>query len=101
MVLLIVLKTFSPAGDLAHISIERSPFAKGYLEGWSEELFVVKHAVGNNPTVDKLQDQAGEDKKEMLYSNELQKITEPESHHIGKVIRKKRDRAGNLLYLIK
>ena len=100
MVLLIVLKTFS-AGDLAHISIERGPFAKGYLEGWSEELFVVKHAVGNNPTVDKLQDQAGEDKKEMLYSNEIQKITKPESYYIGKVIRKKRDRVGNLLYLVK
>ena len=99
MVPLIVLKTFS-AGDLAHISIERGLFAKGYLEGLSEELFVVKHAVGNNPTVYKLQDPAGEGKKEMLYSNELQKITEPESYHIGKVIRKKRDCAGNLLYLV-
>ena len=29
------------AGDLVHISIERGLFKKGYLEGWSEELFVV------------------------------------------------------------
>ena len=50
------------AGDLLRTSIERGPFKKGCLEGWSEELFVVKHAVGgNNPTVYKLQDQAGED----------------------------------------
>ena len=42
------------AGDLVRINIELGPFKKGYLEPWSEELFVVKHAVGNNPTVYKL-----------------------------------------------
>ena len=67
----------------------------------SEELFVVKHAVGNNPTVYKLQDQAGEDIKGTFYSKEIQKVTEPESYRIVKVIRKKRDRAGNLLYFVK
>ena len=56
------------AGDLVRISIERGPFKKFYLEGWSEELFVVKHAVCNNPTVYKLQDQAGEDIKETFHS---------------------------------
>ena len=66
-----------------------------------EELLVVKHAVGNNLTIYKLQDQAGEDKKETFYSNELQKVTEPESYPIGKVISKKRDRAGNLPYFVK
>ena len=38
-------------GDLVRISIEQGPSKKGYLEGWSEELFIVKHAVSNNPTV--------------------------------------------------
>ena len=66
-----------------------------------EELFLVKHAVGNNPTVYKMQDQAGEDTKETFYSKEIQKVTEPESYCIKKVIRKKRDRAGNLLYFVK
>ena len=51
-------------GDLARISIEPGSFKKDYLEGWSEKLFVVKHVVNNNPTVYKLQDQAGEDIKE-------------------------------------
>ena len=55
----------------------------------SEELFVVKHAVGNNPTVYKLQDQAGEDIKGTFYSKDIQKVTEPESYHIERVIRKK------------
>ena len=72
-------------GGLVRISIERGPFAKGYLEGWRKNYYV-----GNNLTVYKLQDQAGEDKKETFYSNELQKVTEPESYPIGKVISKKR-----------
>ena len=45
------------------ISLAHGPFKKGYLEGWTEELFVVKHSIGNNPTVYKLQDQAGVDIK--------------------------------------
>ena len=78
--------------DLVRISIEQGTFKKGYLEDWSEELIVVKHAVGNNPTLYKSQDQAGEDIKGMFYSKELEKVTEPESYRIEKVIRKKRDR---------
>ena len=78
--------------DLVRISIEQGTFKKGYLEDWREELIVVKHAVGNNPTLYKLQDQAGEDIKGMFYSKELEKVTEPESYRIEKVIRKKRDR---------
>ena len=89
------------AGDLVCISIGRGLFKKGYLEGWSEELFVVKHAVGNNPTVYKLQDQAGEDIKGTFYSKEIQKVTLPESYRIEKVIRKKRHCAGNILYFVK
>ena len=38
----------------------------------SEELFVVKDAVGNDLTVYKLQNQAGEDIKGTFYSKELQ-----------------------------
>ena len=41
-------------GDLVRISIDRGTFKKGYLEGQNEELFVVKHAVGNNRIVYKL-----------------------------------------------
>ena len=81
--------------------LQEITFKKGYLKGWSKELFLVKHAVGNNPTVYKLQDQAGEDIKGTFYSKEIQKVTEPESYRIVKVIRKKRDRAGNLLYFVK
>ena len=88
-------------GELVRISIERGPFKKGYLEGWSEELFVVKHVVNNNPTVYKLQDQTGEDIKGTFYAKELQKVTEPESYRIEKVTREKRVGATNILYFAK
>ena len=78
------------AGDLVRVSNERDPFKKGYLDGWSEELFVVKHVV-NSSTVYKLQDQAGEDIKGTFYSKEIQKVTEPESYRIEKVIRGKKE----------
>ena len=89
------------ARGLVRISIERGLFKKGYPEGLSEQLFVAKHAVGNNLTVYKLQDQAGEVIKGTFYSKEIQKVIEPESYRIEKVIRKKRDPAGNLLYFVK
>ena len=44
------------------------------------------------PTVYKLQDQAAEDTKGTFYgtSEELQKVTEPESYSIEKVVQKKK-----------
>ena len=35
-------------------------------------------------------------KLDKIYCKEIQKVTEPESYLIKKIIRKKRDRAGNL-----
>ena len=56
------------------------------------------------PTVYKLQDQAAEDTKGTFYatSEELQKVTEPESYSIEKVVqKKKKNRPGNILYFVK
>ena len=88
-------------GDLVRISVERGPFRKGYLEGWSEEIFIVKYIVNGNPRVYKLEDQAKEEIKGTFYKEELQKVEEPDSYRIEKVIRRKRDREGNLLYFVK
>ena len=82
-------RSWFSAGDLKCISIEPGPFKKNQFEDWREELFVVEHAVGNNPTVYKLQDQSVVDIKGTFYSKEIQKVTEPESYRIEKLIRKK------------
>ena len=51
-----------------------------------KKLFSVTHVVYHNPTVYKIQDQAREDKKGTLYAKELQKVNEPESYCMKKVI---------------
>ena len=88
-------------GDLVRISIERGPFRKSYLEGWSEEIFRVKFIVNGTPPVYKIEDQAKEEIKGTFYKEELQKVEEPDSYRIEKIIRRKRDREGNLLYYVK
>ena len=88
-------------GDTVRISIERGPFRKGYLERWSEEIFIIQSKIDGNPIVYKLVDQAGEDIKGTFYARELQKVIEPKAYRIEKVLRKKRDSSGRLIYLVK
>lgn len=94
-------KTKISIGDHVRISVERGPFKKSYLQGWSEEIFIVKNVIKSIPFVYKITDQAGEDIKGTFYQEELQKVTEPRTYRIEKVIRKKRNKDGNLLLLVK
>ena len=89
-------------GDYVRISIEKQPFQKRYQEVWTEELFIVTHCIiVKNFTIYKLKDQAGEAIKGSFYFEELQKVTEPDTYRIERVIRKKRDVDGKLIYYVK
>ncbi|XP_066916397.1 uncharacterized protein [Clytia hemisphaerica] len=89
-------------GDLVRISVERGPFRKGYLEGWSEEIFVVKVTVtGGSVVVYKLMDQNNEELKGTFYTEELQKVLLPSSFRIERIIRKKRQKGGKTLLFVK
>ena len=88
-------------GDPVRISIERGPFRKGYLEGWSEEIFYIEYKMNGMPPVYKLKDQADESIKGIFYAKELQKVIEPDTYRIERIVRRKRDREGNLLYFVK
>jgi len=88
-------------GDTVRISVKRDSFQKAYLQGWSEEIFIIRERLPGQPTCYKLKDQAGEDLKGMFYAAELQKVVEPSTYRIEKVIRKKRDPSGGLLYYVK
>ena len=88
-------------GDTVRIAIERTVFRKGYNEGWTEEIFLVKHILSTSPVTYKLSDQGGEDIKGTFYVQELQKVSEPDTYRIEKVIRKKTDKEGKLWYLVK
>ena len=88
-------------GDRVRISIERLPFQKRYEEVWTEEIFIVTHRIVGNPIVYKIADQAGEPIKGTFYYEELQKVLEPTTYRIERVIRKKRTAVGKLLYYVK
>lgn len=90
------------AGDYVRISIEKQPFQKRYQEVWTEEIFIVTHLVNIiNFTVYKLEDQSGEAIKGTFYYEELQKVIEPDAYRIERIIRKKKDANGKLIYYVK
>ena len=88
-------------GDIVRISIEKTVFQKRYDEIWTEEIFIVTHRIQGNPITYKLKDQSNEAINGMFYSQELQKVAEPETYRIEKVIRKKKSADGSLLYYVK
>ena len=87
------------------LAIERLPFRKGYLPTWTEEIFkihnIVKPATAKGPTTYKVSDQEGEHINGTFYESELQKVTEPASYRIEKVIRKKKSKDGKTYVLVK
>jgi len=76
-------------GDFVRISGARRPFQKGYEEGWTEEIFVVKHCYPRTPVVYQLKDLDGEDLKGLFYERELIKVKKPELYSIEKVLQTK------------
>ena len=88
-------------GDHVRITLERGTFHKAYLEGWSEEIFIISHKLSGNPVVFKVKDQADEQVEGIFYQQELRKVSEPDAYKIEKIIKRKRDKNGNWIYLFK
>ena len=88
-------------GDRVRITLERGTFHKGYLEGWSEEIFIISHKLQGDPVVYKVKDQAGESIDGIFYFHELLKVFEPEFYKIEKIIKRRKDNKGNWIYLVK
>ena len=89
-------------GDKVRISMQRRPFKKGYVENWSEELFVVGARLPTLPVTYKLKDLAGDDIKRTFYTDELQFVTKLDDtlFDVERIV-KTRKRAGKVEYLVK
>ena len=81
-------------GDHVRISKYKNIFAKGYIENWSEEAFVIKKIKNTIPWTYIINDLNGEEIIETFYEKELQKTNQKEFRK-EKVIKKK----GNKLYV--
>ena len=77
-------------GDLVRISSLRTPFRKGYLEAWTQEIFIVWNVIPSHPMRFRLKDLKQEIIKGSFYQEELQKVnlSDPEAvkYTIDKVL---------------
>lgn len=88
-------------GDKVRISIEKTTFQKRYDQLWTEEIFTISHVIDSNPVVYKIEDYSQEAIKGTFYEEELQKVHEPETYSIERIIRKKRNADGTVSCLVK
>ncbi|GBM28021.1 hypothetical protein AVEN_27414-1 [Araneus ventricosus] len=78
-------------GDVVRISKANKSFRRGYLPGWSDEVFTVSKAYSSHPTTFELQDLKSEAIKGRFYAEELQKISKRSDNYwlIEKVLKTK------------
>lgn len=90
------LKHSFETGDLVRLSLQRSKFARGYEEKWTEEIFKITQTLPSHPPRYKIEDLAGEIIKGSFYGEELLKTPNqnPDDivYKIEKIIRKKKVR---------
>ncbi|GFR07731.1 uncharacterized transposon-derived protein F54H12.3 [Trichonephila clavata] len=76
---------------IMRISKANKLFRRGYLPGWSDEVFTVAKVYHSYPTTYKLQDMKAESIKGRFYAEELQKISKRSDDywHVEKVLKTK------------
>lgn len=88
-------------GDTVRLSMTRMRFRKGYLPGWTDEIFQVAQVLNTNPPNYKIKDLKGEILEGSFYEEELQKIYKDDDiFRIEHIIKKRRTKKGTE-YLIK
>ena len=88
-------------GDRVRISKYKTIFDKGYLQSWTDEIFVVDVRHPSNPATYGLKDLLGEEIKGRFYEPELQKVTKEDNVYIVEKVLKTRRRRGKLEHFVK
>ena len=89
-------------GDKVRLCQAKRVFKKGYLPGWTTEIFTIKSRVPTDPPTYEIDDLLGETVQGKFYTDELQKVlkTENDEYRIEKVL-KTRKRAGRVEHFVK
>ena len=89
-------------GDRVRISMLTQQFKKGYLPGWTDEVFEITKCLQREPVVYQVADLMGEVLKGTFYTEELQKVrmNDDEFFPIEKIL-KTRKRRGIKEYYVK
>jgi hypothetical protein len=88
-------------GDRVRLSKTRQVFKKGYLPGWTLELFTVHEVYLTDPTTYSVVDDKGEVLQGTFYIQELQKVAHKPTYRIETVIRQRKKRNGKKEYLVR
>ena len=88
-------------GDTVRLTQEKREFKKGYLPGWTREIFKISARVPTTPPTYRLVDDADEEIQGKFYAQELQRVSKRDDvFRIEKVIRTRR-KLGKIQYLVR
>jgi hypothetical protein len=89
-------------GDKVRISRYKNIFAKGYLQNWTDEIFIIAIRHPTNPVTYGLKDLLGEEIKGKFYEQEIQKVTQDANDvYLVEKVLKTRRRNGKVEHLVK
>jgi len=97
----IPLKWKFEEGNKVRISQARRAFRKGYLPGWTTEIFTVKSRFATDPPTYAIVDYGGEEIAGKFYAEELQKVTKTDDVFDVERIIKSRKRGGVTEHFVK
>ena len=86
-------------GDFVRITKARTPFTRGYTPNWSYEVFKIDKILKTTPITYRIKDWDGEPVKGSFYEKELQKIKEPTTFKIEKILRRKTVGRKKMVYV--
>ena len=80
-------------GDRVRLATERKPFQRGFLPGWTREIFLVRRRENTHPYVYRLQDLNGENIRGTFYEQEMQEVHDTGMYRIERILKKTGRRA--------
>ena len=87
--------------DTVLVSVIKKPFEKGYLPTFGGETFWIHEARETQPTTYLLRDYNGEVLEGVFYDEELQKVKASEKWKIEKILRSRKNKAGEKFVLVR
>jgi len=88
-------------GDSVRIGRGKHVFKRGYVQGWSDEIFTVRERYPTDPPTYGIADYGGEPIKGKFYAQELQKVNKEGDVYEVEGIVKTRRRGGKIEYFVK
>lgn len=88
-------------GDRIRLAQTRSPFAKGYEQGWTQELFTVSKRLPGYPPTYRVADYNGEVIDGLFYEPEMARVIKEDDVYLVEKVIRKRKKNGRVQLLVK